>query len=71
MVGGMTTGDGEGSCVTLCGGAGSREGVRMGGQGAVAPVASWRLGASVVSRKCQRCRPVSSHQPERIGWPSW
>jgi hypothetical protein len=36
----MTSGDGGGSCVTLGGGAGSREGVRMGGQGAVAPDAS-------------------------------
>jgi hypothetical protein len=70
MIGGMTTGDGEGSCMTLGGGAGSREGVRMGGQGTVAPVTSWGLAALVVRGKRQRHGPVSSHQPERIGWPS-
>ncbi len=37
---GITIEEGGGSCVTLGGGAGSREGVGMGCQGAVAPVAS-------------------------------
>ncbi len=41
-VGRMTTGDGGGSRVTLGGGAASKEGVRVGSQEAVAPVASWR-----------------------------
>jgi hypothetical protein len=47
MIGGMTTGDGGGSWVIMGGGAGSRGGLGMGGQGAVAPVASWGLAASV------------------------
>ncbi len=51
-------------------GAGSGEGVGMGDQGAVALVASWGLAASVVRGKCQRRGPVSSRQPERIGWLS-
>jgi hypothetical protein len=70
MVGGMTTGDGGGSYMILDSGAGSREGVRMGGRGTVAPVTSWGLGALVMNGKCQRRGPVLSHQPERIGWPS-
>ncbi len=65
----MTTGDGGGSHVTLGGGTGSRGGVGMGDQGAVALVASWVLAALVVRGKCQRHEPVSC-QPERIGWQS-
>jgi hypothetical protein len=66
----MTTRDGGGSHLILAGGAGSGGGVEMGGQGAVAPVASWGLAASVVKGKCQRHGPVSSCQPDLIGWPS-
>jgi hypothetical protein len=62
----MITGDNGGSQVTLSDGAGSREGVRMGGRGTVAPVASWGVAALVVRGKCQRCGPVSSLQPEEL-----
>jgi hypothetical protein len=48
----MTTGDSGGSCVTQGDGARGGEGVRMGGKGAVVPVASWGLLALVVRGKC-------------------
>ncbi len=66
----MTVEAGGGSHVILGGGAESRAGVGMGGQGAVSPVASWGLVASAVRGKCHSPGPVSSCQPERFGWPS-
>jgi hypothetical protein len=70
MAGRMTIGEGGGSCVTLGDDARSRGGAGMGGQGAVAPVASWGLVALAVRRKCHSLELVLSCQPERIGWPS-
>ena len=69
-VGRMKVGEGGDSCMTLGGGTGSKEGAGMGGQGTVAIVASWWLAALAVRGKCHSLRPVSSCQPERIGWPS-
>jgi hypothetical protein len=65
----MTVGAGGGSCMILGGGTGSRAGVGMGGQGAVAPVASWGLVALAVRRKCNSREPALFYQLETIGWP--